>query len=46
MTAGDDDTKYQDAVKDVRRVGIAIGGIALSWFIVTFIFYLVRLIIA
>lgn len=45
VTAWDDDSQYQNAIKDVRRVWIALLGIALSWFIVSFIFYVVGLIV-
>lgn len=46
VTAGDDDSKFQEGMKDIRRVWIAIFGIALSWFIVTFIFYVISLIVS
>jgi len=45
ILAGSDDTKYKEAISAFKRVALAIGWIALSRFIVTFIFYVVNLIV-
>ncbi len=46
VTAGEDDSKYKEATSQFRKVAMAIGGIGLSWFIVTFLFYVIGLIVA
>ncbi len=38
VTAGTNEDQYKEALKKLKNAAIAIAGIAISWFIVTFIF--------
>jgi hypothetical protein len=44
MTAMGDDTKVKKWLSGIKTAGIAIAGIALSWLLVTLIFYVIGLI--
>lgn len=44
VVAGTDEEAYKEALKKVKNAAIAITGIALSWFIVSFIFYILSVI--
>lgn len=46
VVAGTDEKAYKEALQKVRNSAIAIAGIALSRFIVTFIFYIINIIIS
>lgn len=44
VIAGDDEEKYKQALKSLKTWFLAIGGISLSWFVVTAIFYVISLV--
>lgn len=46
VVAGTDEEAYKTAIGKLKNAAIAIAGIALSWFIVSFIFYALNFIIA
>lgn len=44
VTWGSDEAKYQEGVKTLKNAAIGIGFIGLSWFLVTFIFFVFGLV--
>ena len=42
ITAGGDDTKYKQWLDGIKHAAVAIAGIWLSWFIISFIFWIIK----
>ena len=43
IVAGPDDSRYKEAQATIRRLIIGLVGIAVSWLLVTFIYYIISI---